>query len=113
MYATSTSDTIILILLLIVMLFVLFVLPQWSLRRAIPALIQLFRQHKALSPKDAKTMDELGLKQRSLAQAILRGQDYRVTALQILRNANIVRATDDGRLYLSEEDLQQSRWRNC
>lgn len=113
MYATSTGDTIILILLLIVLLFILFVLPQWSLRRAIPALIQLFRQHKALSPKDAKTMDELGLKQRSLAQAILRGQDYRVTALQILRNANIVRATDDGRLYLSEEDLQQSRWRNC
>ncbi len=113
MGTTSTGDTIILILLLLLLLFILFVLPQFSLRRAIPALIQLFRQKKALSPKDAKTMDELGLKQRSLAQTLLRGQDYKMTALQILRNANIIRATDDGRLYLSEEDLQQSRWRNC
>lgn len=113
MNTTSTGDTVILILLLMLLLVILFVLPQWSLRRAIPALIQLFRQHRALSPKDAKTIEELGLKRRSLAQTILRGQDYRVTALEILRNANIIRATDDGRLYLSEEDLQQSRWRNC
>lgn len=112
MGTTSTGDTIVLVLLLIFMLFILFVLPRFSLRRAIPAIIQLFRQHNATSPKDAKTMDELGLKQRGLAQTILRGQDDRMTALQILRNANIIRATDDGRLYLSEEDLQQSRWRN-
>jgi len=112
MGTTSMSDTIILILLLAVLLFILFVLPQMSVRRAIPALIQLFRQHKALSPKDAKTTEELGLKSRGLAQTILRGQDYKLTALQILRNANVIRATDDGRLYLSEEDLQQTRWRD-
>lgn len=113
MGTTSTGDTIILILLLAVLLFILFVLPQFSLRRAIPAVIRLFRQQNALTPKDAKSLDELGLRPKSLARTILSGQDYRIAALQVLRNANIIRATDDGRLYLSEEDLQQSRWRNC
>jgi len=43
----------------------------------------------------------------------LRGREYKITALQVLRNANIIQGTEDGKLYLSENDLLNSRWKGC
>jgi len=107
------SDTTIMIILVVVMLFVMFILPQLLLRRAIPSIIRTFRQVNAVGVENAKTIEELGLKPKNRAQAIFRGGEYKVTALQVLRNASVIQNTEDGKLFLSEKDLSNSKWKGC
>ena len=101
----------ILIILTALVLVVIFVLPQILLRRAVSSVIRVFRQKKAISPQDAMTVDELGLRPKSMAQAIFRGTQYKTTALLVLRNAGAIETTEDGKLYLSEENLSRGRYR--
>jgi len=105
------SDTTIIVILVVFLLFVMFVLPQLLLRRAIPSVIRIFRQGNAVGIENAKTIEELGLKPKSIAQAIFSGRDYKITALQVLKNANVIQGTEDGKLYLSEENLSNSKWK--
>ena len=105
------SDTTIIIILVVVMIFVMFILPQLLLRRAIPSVIRIFRQGNAVGIENAKTIEDLGLKPKNIAQAIFRGREYKITALQVLRNANVIQSTEDGKLYLSEKDLSNSKWK--
>jgi hypothetical protein len=105
------SDTTTLILLTALILVILFVLPQIMLRRAISSVIRTFRQSKAVDAQNARTIDELGLRPKSMIQAIFRGAQYKTTALMVLRNATVIEHTEDGKLYLSEENLSNSRWR--
>jgi hypothetical protein len=105
------SDTSVIVILVVLMLFVMFILPQLLLRRAIPSVIRIFRQGNAVGIENAKTIEELGLKPKSVAQGILRGHEYKITALQVLRNANVILDTEDGKLYLSEENLSNSKWK--
>jgi hypothetical protein len=104
------NETTILILFTVLLLLLMFVLPQILLRRAITTTIRVFRQSNAAGAQNAKTIDELGLRPKSMPQAIFRGSQYRITALQVLRNANVIQSTEDGKLYLSEENLSNSRW---
>ncbi len=101
----------ILIILMVLVLIVVFVLPQIFMRRAVSSVIRVFRQKKAVSPQNAMTVDELGLRPKSMAQAIFRGTQYKTTALLALRNARVIEITDDGKLYLSEENLSRSRYK--
>jgi len=105
------SDTTIIVILAVLLLLAMFVLPQLRLRMAIPSVIRLFRQSNAVGIENAKTIEELGLKPKSIAQAVFSGRDYKITALQVLRNANVIQSTEDGKLYLSEENLSNSRWK--
>jgi hypothetical protein len=105
------SDTTILILLTVILLIVVFVLPQILLRRAISSVIRTFRQHKAVGAENARTIDELGLRPKSMAQSIFRGTQYKTTALMMLRNARVIESAEDSKLYLSEENLSRSRWK--
>jgi hypothetical protein len=105
------SDTTIILILVVLLLFVMFVLPQLRLRMAVPSVIRLFRQSKAVGIENAKTIEELGLKPKSMGQAIIRGQDYKMTALAVLKKAEVIQSTEDGKLYLSEEKLSNSKWK--
>jgi len=105
------SDTTSIVILVVVLLFVMFVLPQLRLRIAIPSVIRLFRQSNAVGIENAKTIEELGLKPKSMARAVFSGQDYKMTALQVLRKTEVIQSTEDGKLYLSEKDLSNSRWK--
>jgi len=58
--------------------------------------------------KNAKTEEELGFRQQSIMKRILTRRDYKPYALTTLIKAEIIRMTDDGRLYLSEEKLMSS-----
>jgi len=53
----------------------------------------------------AKTIDELGLRPLTLGQRLLRARDYKPRAMKALIEAKIILATEDGRLYISEENL--------
>ncbi len=76
-------------------------------RRAIHKVIEIFYQHNALRVNDAKTLEEIGLKKPDFAQRIMRGRDYKQYALQILVKRGVVNVTEDGRLYLVEDKLDQ------
>ena len=77
-------------------------------RRAMRDLVSLFRERGATSPSNAVTPEELGLVRASPFENMFRLRDYRPQALRVLGKANIVRATEAGGLYLSEEELKRS-----
>jgi hypothetical protein len=105
------DDTLIVIVLVIVFIVVALVLPQFLVMRTAPKVIRIFRQNNAVGAKNAKPIEELGLKQRSMIENVLRRRDYKPRALQLLISANIVQMTEDGKLYLDEESLSMTRWR--
>jgi len=104
------SDNTILLLLTALVLVLVFILPQLLLRRAITSVIRIFSQNKAFNPKNAKSVDELGLRPKSMVQAIFQGKQYKATALNVLRNSGVIQTTEDGKLFLSQENLSRSRY---
>jgi hypothetical protein len=85
----------------------LFLIPSWMTRLAVPKVIKAFCQSGALDARQARTPDELGLAPPPFLQRMTRPRDYRPHALRLLREANVVRTTEDGRLYLSQKELDQ------
>ncbi len=100
-------------ILIIIVLFILavFVLPTLLVMRSAPKVIRIFRDYGAVGVKNARTVDELGLRPKPFMQRILRGRDYKMNAFQMLVRAGIIQITDEGKVYLSEEALAGSRWR--
>ena len=105
------NDTLMVIVLIIVFLLVALVLPQFMVMRTAPKVIRIFREKNAVGGKNAKPIEELGLKQRSVIENVLRRRDYKPRALQLLLSANIVQMTEDGKFYLDEENLSMTKWR--
>jgi len=99
------ENVIIIVLIVVLALLALFVIPQWRLRRATRQVIQIFKEHNAMDVKNAKTLDELGLRPRGRLDGMLRTRDYKPQALDGLWKAEIVQPTEDGRLYLSQDRL--------
>ena len=99
------ENVIIIVLIVVLALLALFVIPVWRLRRATRQVIQIFKEHNAFDVKNAKTIDELGLRPRGRLEGMLRTRDYKPHALSSLLTAEIVKTTEDGRLYLSEDRL--------
>ena len=102
------NDTLVIIIVIVVFGLAMLVIPQWRLKRAIPQVIRMFRDHNAVDIKNAKTGEELGFKQRSLMEGMLKPRDYKPHALNALIRADIIQITEDGKLYLSEEKLTDS-----
>ena len=99
------SSVILIVLIIVLMLAALFILPQWRLRRAIRQVIRILREHNAVGIKNARTIDELGLRPRRMLEGMFKGRDYKKYALSALMKAEIIQITEDGRLYLSEDKL--------
>ena len=97
------NDVIAIILIVLLMLVAMIFIPQYMTRRAVLKVLRIFRQQNAIGMKNARTVDELGLRPRSMLQSIGRGRDYKSKALEALIRADVVQMTEDGRLYLSED----------
>ncbi|MDP7286106.1 MAG: hypothetical protein QF906_02700 [Dehalococcoidales bacterium] len=81
--------------------------------RNVPKVIRIFRENNAVGPKNAKTIEELGLKPKSMFERALRMRDYKPRALQFLMSVTIIDTTEEGKVYLDEDKLLQApRWRN-
>jgi hypothetical protein len=103
----STQALILIILVLLLLLALAFMGSRFLMRRAITRVIYTFREFKAKDEASAMAQEAMGLKPRGLFE--FRGlRDYKPMALQLLMRYNIVRMTEDGRLYLSEETLAQT-----
>lgn len=97
------------VLVVVLLLLGMFIIPRWLLKRAISKVIRVFRVRNASGVENARTLEELGLGPKNVMQVMFRGRDYRQYALDVLIRAEIIRVTEDGRLYLSEEKLLTSR----
>lgn len=104
------SNAIFIVILVVLFMIGVLVLPQLMVLRAIPSVIRIFRQHNAVDIKSAKTVNELGLAPRGLVERMWKPRDHKPRALQALMGANIVQMTEDGRVYLSRENLAATRW---
>jgi len=85
----------------------LFILPRFMLKRAMSQVLRVFRVHRSLSKESAKTVEELGLKPHSFMERFMKSRDYKPYALQILTRQGVLCQTEDGKLYLSEQKLNE------
>ena len=102
----DTATFIIVMVLLAIVSF--FILPRWRLKRATRQVIRSFREHNATSIKNTKTFDELGLSPRGLVDGLFRGRDYKPYAIRMMIKVEILKETEDGKFYLSEDRLYAS-----
>jgi hypothetical protein len=104
---SSTFGITVLILVLLILIVAAFAGTTYLVKRATRLIIQELRRVGALSSDWAVTADMAGIKKRSIFQpGLLR--DYKPTAFQFLVKNNILRTTEEGKVYLSEEPLIQS-----
>lgn len=87
-------------------LLLIFFVSTFMFRRAITFIIKFLRNRNALRPEEGINRDEFGIKPQHI---LFRKRDYRPQALQFLNNVGIVKDTDDGKIYLSEEKLVSVR----
>ncbi|MFC1965334.1 hypothetical protein ACFLWI_00050 [Chloroflexota bacterium] len=99
------NDTLIIILMVFIAGATIIFIPQWRIKHNIPKVIQAFKENDATDIKNARTLDELGLKMPRMMDGLLTRRDYKRHALKGLIDAGIIQSTEDGRLYLSEEKL--------
>lgn len=78
-------------------------------KKAMRQVISRFRAQGATSPEKATTVEKLGLVQRDFLGRIGRARDYKPQAMRLLVQKNAIRATPDGRIYLSEDGLRESQ----
>ena len=108
----SMNDILFIVLMVILFIVVALVVPQWMLMRNIPKVIRIFRECNAVGEKNAKPIEELGLQPKSMFQRMFRRRDYKPQAFQFLLRATIIDITEEGKVYLNEENLVRTKWRN-
>lgn len=101
----TTGVAVVAILLLLV---AALYLSRYLLKRAVREVVALLRAKGATDPESAAMLEELGLERGGTFDRMFRLRDYRPSALRLLAQANVVRATDGGRIYLSEAQLAGS-----
>jgi len=104
----QVSATLAVIILLVVLVGAVYYIPRFLVGRAVKKVVAIFRKAGATSPQTAKSLDELGLAPKSYAQRMFRTRDYKPYAARLLGQAEIMRATEEGKVYLSEEALANS-----
>ena len=78
-------------------------------KRAVGQVIAIFQKHNAIGIQQAKTVDEMGLTPPNLMDRFTRMRDYKQNALSILMKADIVQATEEGKLFISAQKLAELR----
>ena len=89
------NDVLFWVILIALFIIFVFVVPQWLLMRNVPKVIRIFRENNAVGPKNAKTIEELGLKPKSMFERALRMRDYKPRALQFLMSVTIIDTTEE------------------
>lgn len=103
------ATTILLLIVIAVGAFVLVVYIQsFLVKKAMRNVVARFRAKGATSPKTATSLYELGLEPPDFMHRTGRVRDYKPHALRLLVQQNVIRGTEDGRVYLSEDELRES-----
>jgi hypothetical protein len=108
----STTDLFILIILLVVLIVLAIFMPRFLIMNAMKRVIKTLIKNDALSPQNAQTAEQLGIRQGAIWDNMFRIRDYRPQALAMLVESEIIVNTIDGRYYLSKEKLKISRFKD-
>ena len=103
------NDVLAIIGLIILLLVALFIIPQLLMARAMKKVVKIFRENRAIDEKHAKTVEELNLQQKGMIDRMMKPRDYKPKALQYMIGAEMVRMTEEGKLYLVEEKLRGTK----
>ncbi len=101
------ANVLLILILLIGTFAALFVIPAFMTRRAVFKVVRLFCHFDALDERRARTLDELGLAPPPFFDRLTKPRDYKPNALRLLKEAGAVHTTADGKLYLSQHELDQ------
>ncbi len=80
------------------------------IKRNTREVVRIFQKENAIGIQNARTIEELGLKPKSMLQRMLSGQDWKPKALNLLIQTNVVLMTEDGKLYITEGSLASATW---
>ena len=97
-----------LVLIFGLLILALVYIPRFLVRKALRQIVALFRAREATSATSATTLEELGLVRGSPLDRMFKMRDYRPNALSLLQQSGIIRVTETGRVYLSEDALENS-----
>ena len=98
---------VILVAIVCISIWFSYVRAKWNVR----SLIKSLREHEATNIATAKTAEELNLRLGSSFGKFNLLRDYSSYSLKMLVDEGVVQVTEDGRLFLSEETLALSRWK--
>lgn len=98
--------------IVIVVVIALFAVWRYFMQRAVRTVVSIFRDSDAVSAKNARTLHELGLAPKPFLQRAFRPRDYKPQALRLLDQEGCIRLAEEGRLWLCEEALRDSRLRH-
>src|SRR5690554_1849740 len=97
------------IAVIVVFLVVYYVSSMLTLKRNILKVVKVFEEKKALSSKTAVSGEDLDIRKQSFVERAVKKRDNRIHALKFLINAGLVKATSDGRYYLSKKKMASFR----
>lgn len=98
----ENNATLFVLLFFIGFIVVVFITSLFLQRRSVISVIKTFRSKNAFDENNTISQAEVGIRPQ---HALLKKRDYKLQALQFLINVQIIRATEAGMLYLSEETL--------
>ena len=105
-----SNDFLYTIALLLIFVVIWLVVPGWLVRRAMPAVIKIFRTKNAVGIQNAKTAQELGLQPKSFVRRLFGRRDYKPKALEFLLRYYVVLVTEDGKLYITDSSIARATW---
>jgi hypothetical protein len=105
-------DWITITLAIVVLLGLMYVVYHMKMSGALVRTIRTMKKYNAVGEANAKSRQDMNLTARSVTSELLMGSDYSDQAILELRRLEIVGRTSDGRLYLVEEKLAASKWKN-
>lgn len=102
------NEQLVIVLAVAALLLAFFVVKPWLVRRALPKVIRIFKEHNATSVKNAVRFEELGIRASDMFDLRFL-KDFKKDALDFLLKVDIVQMTEDGRFYLAEDKLNNSK----
>jgi len=100
---------LVMVLMIGVLIGVMVYIPRLLVKKAVRKIVAQLRERGAINPETATTLKELGLVQGSYFNRAFRIRNYRPYAVRMLGQAKILQATEEGMVYLSEEELEHSQ----
>jgi hypothetical protein len=105
-------DWLSIVLLAVVFLGLLYVVYYMRMGMAYVRVIKTMKRYNAVGRENAKSIEDLGLLPASIVREMWTGRDYTDTAIMELLKKQIIGRTEKGNIYLVQEKLAESKWKN-
>lgn len=105
-------DLLIIVITIAILIVLVIYIPRLLVMSAMKKVIKTLKKQEAVNPQNAKTAEQLGIRQGAIWENMFRMRDYRPQALYLLCETEIVLVTMDNRYYLSESQLAVSRFKD-